>query len=158
METDEAQDEASSFPKMPSTTIAIFKHLNLDALLHGVNAAGLSAFNPVECRMAPLSHDLSGLILLHDSYRNHLDASGKTIDLELEKQNFFKAAKVLFEVWSNMAIDGCKVDCQTALLGQEYVLKDADPKWIANHVQQSRYPLQVIKCFNEECCPVFVTD
>ena len=71
IETDGAQDEAPRFPKTLSTAISLFKELNLNALLHGVNAAGLSAFNPVERRMAPLSHDLAGIILPRDSFGNH---------------------------------------------------------------------------------------
>ena len=66
MVTDGTADEAPRFPKTLSTAIDLFKMLNLDALIHGVNAAGLSAFNHVECRMAPLSHDLTGIILPHD--------------------------------------------------------------------------------------------
>ena len=80
MGTDGAADEAPRFPKVLSTAVDLFKMLNLDALIHGVNAAGLSAFNPVERRKAPLSHDLAGIILPHDSFGNHLDSSGKTIN------------------------------------------------------------------------------
>ena len=54
-------DEAPRFPKTLSTAVDLFKMLNLDALIHGVNAVGLSAFNPIERRMAALFHDLSGL-------------------------------------------------------------------------------------------------
>ena len=72
--TDGAADEAPRFPKTLATSIYLFKTHNLDALIHGVNAAGLSAFEPVERRMAPLSHDLAGLILPHDSFGDHLDA------------------------------------------------------------------------------------
>ena len=45
-ETDGAQDEAPRFPKVLNCAIALFKLLKLDALIHAVNAAGLSAFNP----------------------------------------------------------------------------------------------------------------
>ena len=66
-ETDGAADEAPRFPKTLKCAVSLFKEQNLDVLIHGVNAAGLSAFNPVERRMAPLSHDLSGIILPHDT-------------------------------------------------------------------------------------------
>ena len=69
----------------------------MDALIHGVNAAGLSAFNPVERRMAPLSRDLAGIILPHDHFGNHLNNDGTTAGVELEKENFYKAAEVLSE-------------------------------------------------------------
>ena len=89
MGTDGAADEALRFPKVLSTSVDLFKMLNLDALIHGVNGAGLSAFNPAERRMAPLSLDLAGIILAHDSFGNHLDSSGKTINEDLEKGTFF---------------------------------------------------------------------
>ena len=91
---DGASDDAPRFPKPLQTGVALFKEVKLNVLLHDVNTTGLSAFNPVERQMAPLSHDLAGIILQHDSYGNHLDECGKTVDLELEKQNFFKAAEI----------------------------------------------------------------
>ena len=68
METDSAQDEAPRYPKPLATVIFLFKELKLDALLH----------------------DVSGIILFHDYFGNHLDTSGKTKDIKLEKKNFFK--------------------------------------------------------------------
>ena len=62
------------------------------------NAPGLSAFNPVERRMAPLSNALAGVILPYDNYGNHLNSQGETIDLQLEKRNFEKAGETLAEV------------------------------------------------------------
>ena len=60
---------------------------------------GQSAYNIVESRMAPLSHDLAGLILPHDHFGSHLNDSGVTINAELEKINFKKAGEILAEVW-----------------------------------------------------------
>ena len=77
METDGAVDQATRFPKTLSTAVDLFKDLKLDVFLHGVNASGLSTFNPVERRVAPLSHDLGGIILPHNSLGNHLDSAGK---------------------------------------------------------------------------------
>lgn len=68
------------------------------------NAPGRSAFNQVERRMAPLSRELAGLILPHDLFESHLRGQ-KTIDSELEKVNFQKAAEILAEVWNNLVID-----------------------------------------------------
>ena len=62
LESDGATDVAPRFPKTLAAQVALFKLLKLDALIHGVNAAGLSAFNPAERRMAPLSHDLAGKV------------------------------------------------------------------------------------------------
>ena len=76
VETDGAQVGAPRYPKTLAIAVDLFHHLKLDVLLYGVNVAGLSAFNPVEPRMAPLSHELAGLVLPHDHYGNHLDSSG----------------------------------------------------------------------------------
>ena len=156
--SDGASHEAPRFPKTLHVAIDLFQTHKLDVLLHGVNASGLSAFNPVERRMAPLSHDLVGVILPHDIHGSHLDNRGKTFDIELEKQNFFRAAEILSEIWSDTVIDGKSVDCAAVPLGQEYIPLQPDPKWIANHVQQSRYSLQVVKCDDPACCEPFVTD
>jgi len=71
--TDGAADEAPRFPKTLASAVFFFKELELDVLIHAVNAAGLSAFNAVERRMSPLSHDLAGVIFPHDSFGNHLE-------------------------------------------------------------------------------------
>ena len=68
METDGVQDEAPRYPKTLATVVDLFLHLNLDVLLHVVNAAGLSEFNPVKCRIAPCPHELAGLLLPYDHY------------------------------------------------------------------------------------------
>ena len=77
VEMDCAQDEAPCFPKILATAADQFRLLDLDVLLHGVNAVGLSAFNPVESRMALLSHDLAGIIFPYDHFGNYLDSPGK---------------------------------------------------------------------------------
>ncbi|XP_065667302.1 uncharacterized protein LOC136087764 [Hydra vulgaris] len=118
METDGAQDEAPRFPKTLATAVDLFRLLDLDVLLHGVNAAGLPAFNPVERRMALLSHDYFG---------NHLDSSGKTIDQKLELENFQKAATVLAQVWEKTVIDGYLVHCQAVPVGKAYEPSTPDP-------------------------------
>ena len=60
------------------SAVFLFHYLGLDVLIHTTNAAGLSAFNPCERRMAPLTHDLVGLILWAFTYGNHLDTKIKT--------------------------------------------------------------------------------
>ena len=61
---------------------------NLDAYFVATNGLGRSAFNRVERRMSNLSKELSGVILPHDHFGNHLDHNNNTIDEELELQNF----------------------------------------------------------------------
>ena len=98
MEMDSAQDETPCFPKTLATTVDLFHSLDLDGLLHEMNAAGFSAFNSVECRMASLSHDLPGIVLPYDHFGNYLDSSGEKIDHEMEEKNFQKAAEVFSKV------------------------------------------------------------
>ena len=54
--------------------------------------------------MAILSHDNAGVLLRHDSFGNHLESSGKTIDYEQEIRKFFKVAQELAEVWLKTVI------------------------------------------------------
>ena len=110
--TDGAQDEAPRFPKSLRVAVFLFKMLGLDFYMHATNAAGLSAFNPCERRMAPLTHDLVGIILNAFTHGKHLDDSNNTIDDELELRNFFAASEVLSDVWSRTVINGFKVDCK----------------------------------------------
>ena len=72
--TDGAQDKAPFCPKSLATAIYLFKHLKLDVFLHGVNAAGLFVFNPVERRLSPLSHDIAGVVLPHENFGSHLNS------------------------------------------------------------------------------------
>ena len=114
--------------------------------LHGDNAAGLSAFNPVERRINPLSRDTAGVVLPHKNFGSHLDSQGNTIDVELEKMNFFHASQVIADIWSHTVIDRYKADCTALPVGTEFTPPEVSPSWAARHVQQSRYALQVVKC------------
>lgn len=108
--------------------------------------------------MAPLSRELSGVILPHDHFGTHLDTCGKTVDEELELKNFEEAGKVLASIWTGVEIDNYPVlasyirppagntdnTAQTApSVGQ---------KWRAEHVRESQYCLQVVRCNDPECC------
>ena len=107
--SDGGPDENPRYQKVITHAIDHFKKLNLDAVFIVTNAPGRSAFNRVKRRMAPLSRELTGVILPHDSVGTHLDSSGRTVDLTLEKENFKQAGKILAEIWSAMCIDGYKV-------------------------------------------------
>ena len=159
LSTDGAQDEAPRFPKSLRAAVFLFKYLGLDVYIHATNAAGLSAFNPCERRMAPLTHALVGLILEAFVFGTHLDGSGNTIDTELEEKNFHAAAEILSEVWSKTFINGFKVDSKA--VGQEchYEPEDElDQLWVSQHVIQTRYLVMVVKCHIESCCQPFVTN
>ena len=61
--------------------------------------------------MAPLSQNLAGVKLQHDSYGNHLDESGKIADLKLE--NFFESCRsFIWHLVNHLVIDGHPVDSQ----------------------------------------------
>ena len=79
-ETEGAQDEALRCPKPMHTTVYLFKELMLNPQIHGVNAAGPSAFNPVERQMDALSHDLTGVILQHDQFGYYFDGNGVKLE------------------------------------------------------------------------------
>ena len=108
--------------------------------------------------MAPLSHDLAGIILPHDYYGSHLDQSGKTIDNELEKRNFLRAVETLAGVWCSTIIDNKPVFARAEDLGKSFVPPEPSPTWLAKHVKQSRYALQIVKCLDQECCSDFKTN
>lgn len=93
--------------------------------------------------MAPLSRQLTGLILPYDTFGNHLK-NGKCIDDELEKKNFTSAGEALASVWSELMIDGHPVVAQYKHPGGESKLPaDIDANWYAIHVRESQYFLQV---------------
>ena len=109
--------------------------------------------------MAPLSKEISGLILPYDTFGSHLDASNRTVDPELEVQNFAAAAEVLASVWSAMVIDDHPVVARYCHPGSEVTLVEEEvQQWLARHVCQSRYLIQIAKCDNEACCKARRTD
>ena len=95
---DGGPDENPRFPKTLAYGIKRFKELNLDAYVTLTHAPGNSAFNHVERCMAPLSKELAGVLLPHEHYGSHLDASGKTINDDLECRNFQHAGNTLAQV------------------------------------------------------------
>ena len=155
LSTDGWQDEAPRYPKPLATAIYLFKHLKLDVFLHGVNAAELSAFKPVERRMSLLSHNIAGFVLPHENFVSPLDSLR---DVELEKKKFFHASQVLPDIWSHTVIDGYKVDCRALPVGKKFPPPEMSPSWAARHVQQSRYALQIVNGQDRNCCQPFMTN
>ena len=152
---DGGPDENPRYQKVISVAIHHFIEHNLDALFVGTNAPGRSAFNRVERKMAPLSRELSGLILPHDHFGSHLDSAGKTIDVDLEKKNFGFAGKALSEIWSNVVIDGFPtiaeyINPEESELSEEK-LTSFSQKWFSEHVRTSQYFTQIVKCSDVSC-------
>lgn len=88
MTVDGGPDENPRFPKVISHAVSHFRKFDLDAIIIITNAPRRSCFNQVERRMAPLSHQLSGLVLPYDYFGNHLDDQRRTVDDELELKKF----------------------------------------------------------------------
>ena len=93
------------YEKTIKCSVSYFLKHNLDAFYLATNAPGRSAFNRVKRRMAPLSNDLAGVGLPHDTFGSHLNNKNETVDKELEMKNFAKAGEVLAEIWSKTVID-----------------------------------------------------
>lgn len=157
--TDGGPDENPRYQKTIMIAIHHFCMYDLDALFIATNAPGRSAFNPVERRMANFSRAMSGLVLPHEHFGSHLDNNRKTIDNELEKQNFHHASEVLAEVYSNIKIDGFDVVANAIRPECSEISPDSlttkDDDWISKHVRSSQYLLQMRKCSNFECCSPF---
>ena len=104
--------------------------------------------------MHPLSLSMAGVILPHDTFGTHLDNQGKTVNFELEKDNFAAAGKVLAEVFSNIKIDGHEVQARY-VSGPPNIQLMADPggKYRDRHVLETQYLTAVLSCDDRTCCP-----
>lgn len=129
---------------------------NLDALFIATNAPGRSAFNRIERRMAPLSHELSGVILPHDHFGSHLDSQRRTIDDALELKNFQYAGEVLAEVWRPLVVDGHPTVAEYIRPDESEIpvgtIQLKSQSWMDRHVRTSQYFTQVVKCEDLYCC------
>ena len=105
---DGGPDENSRYENNKKMACLTFKKMNLDCLVEFTQAPGLSAFNRAERKMYPLSKEMTGLVLPHDTFGSHLH-NGKTVDEALEIRNFEAAGKVLCEVWEKLVLDGFPV-------------------------------------------------
>lgn len=143
--SDGGPDENPRYRKVIAHAIENFKRYDLDAVFVVTNAPGRSAFNRVERRMAPLSRELTGVVLPHDSFGTHLDSSGRTLDESLEKDNFKKAGDILAEIWSAVCIDGHEVVAQYIDPNNDTSSVPDLPaeEWYTEHVRESQYLLQV---------------
>ena len=152
MSVDGGPDENPRFPKAIDVYTQHFKKFNFDALLVMTHAPGMSAYNYVERRMAPLSKELEGLVLPHDTFGTHLDSQRRTIDVELEKKNFGKPGEVLQDVWSELHLDGHPIVAKYETPGKHVESLDPCEIWNSIHTRTSQYFLQIIKCDNFLCC------
>ena len=158
MSVDGGPDEA---PKNLQAMAAATRHFllyDLDAIFVFAHAPGSSAYNKVERRMAPLSKLTAEIVLPFDTFGTHLDSQNKTVDDELEMMNFEAAGKVLSEVWNNAIIDDHPVVAKYVNppeVPREPISVEKTQQWISQHVRQSQYMVQVVKCGKEDCCSPF---
>lgn len=101
--------------------------------------------------MVPLSRELACLILPHENFDSHLNKSAKGINKDLELKNFKHTGETLVEVLKEMVVDWCPVNA-------EYIQPTCIAKKPNNyecyndHVKESQYFLQIVKCVDKDCC------
>lgn len=152
-------DENPRYPKVVDWAIHMFVKYEFDVYIVITNAPHQSAFNRVERRMSPLSKELTGIILPHDHFGNHLDGERKTIDEQLELKNFRRAGEVLSEVWNKVVIDTYSttaryIDPEDSECDFETMIRK-DVAWQDRHIRRSQYFLQIVKCLDQTCCKPF---
>ncbi|KAE8742214.1 hypothetical protein FOCC_FOCC012228 [Frankliniella occidentalis] len=132
---DGSPDENPRYKKVIQHGIEHFRKHDLDAIFVFTNAPGRSTFTKVERRMAPLSKALFG-VLPYDHFGSHLDAR-----------------TVLSEIWSEMVIDGHPVEASYVYPNEELPdVTEMPQRWYVDHVGESKYMSQVVKCNNSSCC------
>ncbi|CAG8562824.1 33362_t:CDS:2, partial [Racocetra persica] len=107
---------------------------------------------------APLSHDLAGIILFHDTFGSHLNEQLKIFDERLEKCNFKAAREILASVWEDTVIDGYLGLVEYVDPPEEHYQSSLNEKpvtWIEKHTITCHYITQVVKCDNPSCCRPF---
>lgn len=146
LSVDGGPDENPRYQKVISHAISSFLKYDLDGFFIFTNAPGRSAYNRVERRMAPLSKELSGVILEHNHYGSHLDSYKKTIDYDLELRNFKYAGNVLADIWNDVIIDNHPVFAEfiEPSCSAPSTPDAPSPEWYSSHVRESQYFLQVI--------------
>ena len=147
---DGVPDENLRFPKVLSVAIDHFRKYKLDVHIAMTHAPGMSAYSYVECRMASLSKALAEVVLNHDACGTHLDESGRTIGVELEKENFRVAGKVLADTWSELELDERLVIAEY-IENERCYPDDTDELWVSQRCRISQYMLQIVKRNDRDC-------
>ena len=141
---DGGPDENPRYPKTINYAVQHFLDHDADGIFIATNAPGQSKYNRCERIMSRLTKEMSMLVIPHDTFGNHLDADGNTIDEELELKNFGHAGRVLAEVWSGLVINNFNVVSEYQEPDEELPsLRDISPAWYVEHVRESQYMVQV---------------
>ena len=148
---DRGLDENPRYLKTYECAINCFTTQDSDAFFLATNAPGKSASNRIECRTVKFSQELSELLLPDNKCRSHLNSKGETVHPELERNKFMHTGKNVAEIWSSMIINNHPVLT-------EYIYKEADEeivkkslKWNSNHIRESQYFSQIVKCLRKNC-------
>ena len=150
---DGGPDENPRYENNKKMACLTFQKMNLDCLIEFTQAPGLSAFNRAERKMYPLSKEMTGLVLPHDSFGSHLH-NGKTVDEALEILNFEAAGKVLCEVWEKLVLDGYPVRAEYISDGAKEETKkfEVTALYRSRHIIETQYMTCVLKCDDPDCC------
>ena len=124
--------------------IHYFTTQEFNAFFPETNAPGRSASNRVECQMVKFSQELSGIVLPYHKFGSHLSSNWETIKPELKKKNFIDAGKILSEMWS-----GHPVLIKYINEEAEEEIRKKSLEWKNNHILESQYFLQIVKCLDE---------
>ena len=148
---DGSPDENPWFPKTLDVSIQHFKEFNFDVMFVSTLVPGMSAYSNVERRIA-----MADVLLPHDTFGTHLDSQRRTTDVELEKQNFKAAGKLLAEIWSELVLDKLPT-VSKYVKGLALDPVPINETWGATHCHISKYFLQIAKCTKWEYCGEFRT-
>lgn len=186
-ESDGAADQSAKSDRMKKIWLHIFKTHDIDYILHYNSPPGLSkmlrlmlkmfhfvakifhltqiihagnsAYNTIERYMSPLSRPMCGVVLDHKHFGDHLDASKKTKDKELEQKNFWHAQQTLAELFKKVTVEGIdivseavkpmKLKNKVDTFGGR--LSKKDRKFLHQHSQEGSLSFQLFKCNSSDC-------
>ena len=153
MDTDGGPDWCCRFAGTQNNLIQLSRELDLDLTIVGHHPAGCSPEGRQERRMAPLSQDLTGLVLIHNKFGNALNSKHEVVDEKLDADNLFYAAEQLAKIWSELSINGYPVEAEAIhpsksspaakVYSEEYKMK---------HCERSYYQFTHTKCDDRSCC------
>ena len=109
--------------------------------------------------MAFLPQRLSGLVLEHDPFGNHLHTQKRVVDEDLCKRNLYRAADALAsKVWNGMEVGEQKCVEMDEKIDVDLPLSKEDYIWLNDHAKMSRHTLQIAKCGDRDCCSPLRSD
>ena len=99
--------------------------------------------------------ELSAVVLPNGHLDVHLDNNNNNVDEELEIRNFKHAGEILAILWSKLVINDHPVVANFVGEQPSDITITKLEEWKANHVRESQYILQTVKCTDTACCSPF---